>query len=414
MSETKKYSMFPSGLVVATAKDGSVIKANVEEVAQHLAAYLPAEYEGEKLAEVMYDPDSGYVYGRYATKKVKKRIFAQQSANPNKTEPVDGSQKVKDTKVPRNPSKAKPETANVTKDRPDVGSPTEVRTKDYQRGKGGEDLHSDAVPRSTGNSGLEGSKGTTFEKEEGDSATSGKPDTYVQKFTPSEKPAAAGTEANHAAGTEVQFRSAAEIYQNLNLVKTAEGETSIEDRAATPAEKTEEQNTKKKMPWEDPKDDASVTAATKTDNGVELETKLSEAKQANKEQEALINRMKIREARTAEAIKYALSLLKINPQKYADADVFSEFVKATAGKMSVEAIKTATEEVATIHKAAGEMKVKTAQNATQELTTAIVIPAQEGYGKEDTGEKLKNIFMDSAKLSGGITLREAIEADAQK
>ena len=76
-------------------------------------------------------------------------------------------------------------------DNKSVKKPIEIRTKEYKKGPGGEDLHTN-IPRDSGDGA--GGKKTTYEKETSDKAKSGNPDTYVQDFTKSEKPAAAGSE----------------------------------------------------------------------------------------------------------------------------------------------------------------------------------------------------------------------------
>ena len=64
---------------VPAVHDNVASKATSEEASQHLASYLPATYKGEKLTEVKYDTSDGCVYGKYATKKVKKQIFASEN-----------------------------------------------------------------------------------------------------------------------------------------------------------------------------------------------------------------------------------------------------------------------------------------------------------------------------------------------
>ncbi|MFW5852898.1 MAG: hypothetical protein ACOCUR_02615, partial [Nanoarchaeota archaeon] len=376
--------------------EGSIRKATPEEVAEHLASYLPAEYKGEALESVMFNKDDGCVYGKYASKKVKKSIIAQ-NATTNKTEPVDGTQKTKENEVPRKDSKAKPE---IDVDRKDVKNPDEVRTKEYQRGKGGEDLHSDKVPRSKNNSGLQGKEKTTFEKENADKATSGNPDTYVQDFQDSEKPAPAGKENNHTAGSEIEIRPEAQIYENLKLSKKEKDDSDDGDNAEK-AEKSEEKSEKKrKLPWEkDEKDKEERDAATNTETKVaKFEKEYKEAKAALKEKEAAISRYKLRESRRKAATRYALALLNLNPTKYATDNAFHELVENTVDKMDVNAIEAAVNQMETIQKEAQSLRSKKGDidHADEGLATAIVMPPAEQ--EEEAGIDLKSVLMSGTKF----------------
>src|SRR5690606_19332077 len=75
----------------------------------------------------------------------------------------------------------------------------------------------DTVPRSKGNSGLEGSSKTEFAEEGGDKATSGNTDTYVQEFKKYKEPTPAGNQLNHAAEMNVQMRPESEIYDKVKI-----------------------------------------------------------------------------------------------------------------------------------------------------------------------------------------------------
>ncbi len=411
MSDTIKTSMFSNGTVLVYEGDGKVRKASKEENSAYLASLLPASYKGEQLQQVKFDPKDGCVYGKYATKQVKKTVFAQQSTN--KTEPVDGTQKAKDTKVPRDKSKAAPETDAVSKDRPDVKTPKEVRTKEYQRGNGGEDLHTEVVPRSKGNSGLEGREKTTFEKEEADSATSGNPDSYVQDFTAAKSPEKAGSEMNHAAGTEIQFKSDQSIYQNLGLTTTA-GEQppwlkkDKKDDDGKEEDKDDEKDEKKekkgnKPPWLDGK-----SGDAEEDDEEEKEEKkdkkaASKLKTVLAEKDKEITALKIKQARIKESISYGIALLKLNPSKYANAETFNELVENTAEKMSVEAIQTAIEELKTVQEAKEEMTrtiQASAANAKIDdgLVTGIVIQEEARFKKNASADDLKSILMSGTTL----------------
>ena len=74
---------------------------------------------------------------------------------------------------------------------------------DYSHGDAGSDT--DVVPRASGGSGMEGWDKPDFVDEVADDATSGKPDSYFQKFTPGETPSKAGTKENHVANLEKEI-----------------------------------------------------------------------------------------------------------------------------------------------------------------------------------------------------------------
>lgn len=71
---------------------------------------------------------------------------------------------------------------------------------DYSHGDAGSDT--DVVPRASGGSGMEGWDKPEFADEVADDATSGKPDSYFQKFTPNDEPSKAGSKENHVANLE--------------------------------------------------------------------------------------------------------------------------------------------------------------------------------------------------------------------
>jgi len=61
----------------------------------------------------------------------------------------------------------------------------------------------------------------------------------------------------------------------------------------------------------------------------------------NKEIESL----KIKQSRLIESAKYALALLKFNPEKYTDEEAFISIMTSTAEKMNVDSIKVAKDEM---------------------------------------------------------------------
>ena len=89
--------------------------------------------------------------------------------------------------------------------------PIEVKTEkgkknDHGKGSGGE---TDVVPRSTGNSGLDGQKATNFNPEKADKLTSGNPDTYYQKLNETIKPTPASNKDNHVAAVKENLKKIA-------------------------------------------------------------------------------------------------------------------------------------------------------------------------------------------------------------
>ena len=85
----KRFSMFSNGTVIGHQEDGGIVPATEIQVAQHLAGFLPQQYKGERLSEVMFNPEDGFVYGKYASKKIKKKIKkleqTESEANPDCT-----------------------------------------------------------------------------------------------------------------------------------------------------------------------------------------------------------------------------------------------------------------------------------------------------------------------------------------
>jgi hypothetical protein len=416
--------MYSNGTIVAHTSNGDIRKASTEEINTYLASLLPKTYKGEKLSSFQFNKEDGCLYAKYATKRIKKQIIATQMSN--KTEPIDGVQNSKD--VPSKPEKAKPETKKVTKDRPDVANPKKVRKRDYGLGK--DNMHTDVVPRSKGNSGLEGGKKTTFESEKAEKATSGKPDSYVQKYTPTDKPAKAGSEKNHTAsnesenklaGSEIKWKSDSEVYQNLHLANKEK------DEAETKAKKSEGKSSKK-LPWEKDNSDSEEcckeTATAKATNtektaGNEFEKLYKEAKRQLLTKEAEVNKYIIREARREKAINYALALLKLNPKKYASAEIFNDVIEKTLNsEMNIDAIERATEEVNEVQKEAENTVKKTVEafvssEADGGLATAIVIPADDFRKSASIGQKeeLTDIFMSGTKI--GKMLNDFDESDHQ-
>lgn len=389
----KKYSMFPSGVIVDVT-DGIPKKASKQEQIQHLASMLPGTYKGEKVEQVSYDPKTGCVYGKTASKTIKKTIFAQQVTD--QAEPVDGSQK--EVKVPQNESKAKPETSKITKDRPDVAKPEKVRDKEYQRGTGGENLHTNVVPRDGSGDGVGGKK-VKFDKENADKATSGNPDSYVQEFTDSEKGSPAGSEKNHTAGTEIEIKSDQTMYQDLKLSSKDEDDE-------------KEDKKEKKLPsWLKKGDDDEDEKEEKKEDK-EASAKIDELKKKLAAAEKEITGLKLTAGRTKEATVYALSLLRLNASKYSNPDTFTNFIETTANNMSMQAIKTATDETRTLlaeKQRLDDSVIKEASVTGQNSSDGGVVTMLNTVDPEDTRfektaskDDLKNILMSGTKLGRDV------------
>jgi hypothetical protein len=407
MSDTIKIAMFQSGKTIAIDDKGKTRQATKEESVQHLASLLPkANKTGSKLASVKYD--KGYVYGLYEDKtQLRNPIFAQAK---EQTEPVDGPQKVKDTKVPRDKSKAKPE---VDVKRPDVDKPTEIRTKEYKKGPGGDDLHTN-IPRDGSGDGV-GGKNTTFEAEEADKATSNNPDTYVQEFTPSEKPTPVGNENNHTAGTEIKFRPDSELYTNLTLSKKAAEQPEWlknikKDKKDEKEEgKKEDDKEEKKDTKDEDKDKEAISKLTREVEAAKAEIK--EAKQA-------IIAKDLQAARMQSAIKYALSLKEVTPAKYANHDVFVQKVEETAKNLSVEMIEAGIEQAQELKKEADttkqEIKIaaKEKTNDDDGISTSMVIQKTASTAKDP--DRLKDILMSGTKLGRQHAKYEGYEPNTKE
>lgn len=328
----KSLKMFSNGTAAVVEAQGNVRKASKEEVRDYLISLVPKKNkEGSPLSAVKFE--EGYVYARYEDNKSLRKKIAQSSSPANQTEPVNSVDKADPSvKVPRNEKKSKPE--SYKPEDKSVMNPTKVRKEEYNKGgDGGADSHTDVVPRSKGNSGLKGHDKTKFADEVADDATSGKPDSYVQKWEKSEDPASAGSEENHAvASNDIKVKSGEEIYQKINIAKAEENDTPVEKIAST----------KVKSDIEDTENKLNEKIAS-------LNSKLKEASEKTDELESKINRYKIREARQKAAIKLALAYRDINPKKYANVEDFGNKVEDIAKRMNVEAIETALEELKTMH-----------------------------------------------------------------
>ena len=413
--------MFSNGTVVAR-EDNNVRKATKEERTQYFASLLPKSYKNESLSAVAFNAENGNVYGKYGSITLKKTV-AQQSTH--KSEPVDGTQKVKETKVPSDKSKAKPETDKIVKDRPDVGKPKEVRTKEYQRGKGGENLHSDVVPRSESDGGLKGGKIADTAEETANKAKSGNPDTYVQELGKTKKPTPAGAECNHAAGTEIKWENDQTIYNNLKL-SSKDKEDKLppwlkkekEDNNFNQDKDKEDDNNfnkdkskgKDKEDKDDDKEDKKEKKEEKKEKKDSAVTIL-ERKVAEKEREIAKHELKM--GRMKAACKYALALSKLNPNKYANAEEFINIIDETTDKMDSHAIEIAIDELGRISDEQ-ESRMETIQASAApldgifergndgKLATAIMVQGEERFQKTASTDDLKKILMASTRLGRSV------------
>ena len=418
---SKKYTMFPSGKIVAIS-GGIPKKASKEEQVDYLASLLPGTYKGEKIEQVRFDPTDGFVHGRTASHHIRKKVtFAQQATHHN--EPIDGTQNVKETKVPRNKAKSNPEIDPGDKS---VKNPTKVRSEGYELGTGAEDNHTDVVPRSKGNSGLKGSTKTTYEDESGDKQTSGNPDTYVQTVEKSQKPASAGSEENHAtAGSEIKIKSEQEIYQNLKLSgklppwleknkKDDDDDEKDDDKKKDKKKDKKDDDDKDEKKDDDKKDKKKGNLPpwlnkNKKDKEASVdEEELREVQAELLERDKEITSLKLIAGRTKEATAYALSLLKLNPAKYSAADVFTDLIEKTASSMSIESIRTASEEMKVLFAEKQRIDESIIKEASVEgpnsgdggiITSLNTIDPNDGrFQKEASTDELSKIMMSGTKL----------------
>jgi len=421
MSKTK-VGMFQNGTFVANDGDGKLRRATDNEVATYLASMFPEEKRGAKIAGVRYDKENNRALAKYSDDKVYQKKVAQ-NYQLQESEPTDSGERAKpDPEVPRDKSKSKPETTVIVKDRPDVGKPAEVRDGNFGRGPEGKDLHTDNVPRDSGGDGV-GGKSVDFDKEVGDKSKSENPDTYVQDFTPSEKPAPAGTADNHTASTEVQFKSESEMYQPLGIKKA--GEEGDEDKKKEDPEKkeNEEKNEKsegkkgKQPPWlkKDKGKDADEDNEKK-EKEAQLKDNLKEANKVISELKEENNHYKIREARQKAANKYVLALLTLRPDKYADPETFNKTVDESVKKMNLEALETAAEEVefikterqASQKQASNEGKTTESAVIDGGLSTAFVIERQDD---NDRGNMIARVLQAETRLGREVAKIEEWEKE---
>lgn len=425
---TNTIKMFSDGKFVSASANGEVRTATKREVYDHILK-LASEEEviktlsvvfpqtnksGSSLEAVSLDKESGVAYAKYADSKVLKLTLAQ-SAPAKQTEPTFSSEKSDPSlDIPRNKAKAKPESDG----REDVNSPEEVRKKSYEKGNGGKNLHTNVIPRDGSGDGLGGKK-TTFEKEKADAATSGKPDTYVQKFTPEEKPTAAGNKDNHTASAGNTPKLASDGIVNLSLVeagKVPPGLQAYLDKNKKPEGKDEEKDEKPddKSPFDKKKGDDDKKGSEKKDDSkdkkaeADLEIKLAEAQQQITRLEKELQNRKLAEARREAAIGLVLAYRDRSTNKYATAESFNEKVTEIAKKMSVESIDNALSEFNSLVESEAERQKTVLANNKNNFngisTTAVVFP-QETYKFANVQDKdnLSSLFMKHTTLGKQVT-----------
>ena len=439
----KNIAMFSDGRCVAY-ENGDVRTASEQEKAGYLASLVPANKKGGKLDSVRYNEATKNVEARYAFANKKgevsfktfaKKIEAQ--SDSRQSEPVDGFQdesKLKEnkTEVPRDKAKAKPETKF---ERPkEVDNPTEVRKSEYGKGNKGKDLHTEVVPRDKGGDGI-GGKSVSFEDETSEKATSGNENSYVQKFTPSEKPTPAGNDDNHAtAGNDAVTKVADKIsVETLSGILNREGKFAKKDEDEKPnpfAKKDDkEDDDEKPNPFEKfkkgkdaetskEKDEKSEDKGKKAnvDEDVVMKYKMAKSQLNEVEEElqrvkAELNNYKIREARMNKAIEYTLALQSINHEKYADKETFITKVADSVKKMNVEAMGNAIEELKEIKRASDDARRVNASLRSAEhqgFESALVIPrTEEGFGPSKSD--LTAIFTANSTLGKFNTKRDKYE-----
>jgi hypothetical protein len=431
---------------MAQPEEGEVRVATTNEITVHLASLVPGEKKGGILNSVRLNEATGNAEYRYAHTdeegNVSYKIYAKpvldkpvtaQNNSATQTEPVDGVQDEKKSKenktnVPRDESKSKPE---GDWDRPKgVDKPVEVRTENYQKGKGGEDTHTDVVPRSKNNSGLDGSDSTNFAEEGANAATSGNENSYVQNWDSPEKPTPAGNENNHAvAETDGAVKTASEdsplpVEFATDLMGMGSGElVSVagddKDDKDLPdfikekmdnkkdADKDEENSDEdsEKSEDKDSKKEASVDEDV-VNQLTEAKSQLEEVTGLLSQAKAETNKYKLREARMQKAIEYAHVLQRLNPVKYANANAFTTKVADTVVKMNVAAIEAAIEEtnsaITEVVKAANKVN-DSAKNANSSgdlgLQAALVVPrTTETWNDSTDKEALAEMLMANSQI----------------
>lgn len=390
---SKKVAMFSNG--TAIVKEGETLrKASEQEVKDYLVSIVPQKKAGSDLQAVRFE--DGFVYAKYASGKVFRKKIAQ-AETAKQTQPLDSADKAEPSvNVPRKKSKSNPEIDPGDKS---VKNPTEVVKSTYEKGGNGSAKKNttEVVPRSTSDGGLKGGKSVDF-------ADIGKTESgtknYVQKFTEGEKPTPAGNEKNHTAGTNIQFKSEAEIYQKLSTSSKEEDEDNLPPwlkgkKKDKKDEKSEEKNEKSEG------DKADEDSEKKDEEKEAMQAELFTVQAQIKELKAEIDRFKVREARQKSALKLALAYRDLSPQKYSSVEAVAEKTMQLAKAMNVDALESQLEEVKSIQidefqkrlaakedESIADGKVAFAMNSTRETI----------MDGQDVESRLKDILIQSTSL----------------
>lgn len=419
----KKIAITSTGTAIVR-ENGTTRKASDAELGEYLQSIVPPVKRGAKLAAVKYE--NGYVFAKYDNGKVFKKVIAQNNSTQQQ-EPINsGDKSDPDLKTPRSEKHSKPETKEITKDRPDVAKPTEIRDPEYGRGgdKGAKE-HKDGIPRSTGNSGLEGSKKTTFEKEKADKATSGNADTYVQKLYNQIDPTKSGNADNHAtAGVNtassdgLKIKSDSELYQKISIAKDDKDEK--DEKTLPPwlkkdkkdkGEKGEEEKDGKDDGKEDEEEsDKDEKESEKEAKLVqELQRKLAETDKTIATLKAEVNRYKVREARQIPAMKLALAFRDSNPEQFPTIEAVASKVTELCKQMNSDALESTFEQVKAIKIAnaksnAGHVKTASIEGASTAFSTPLETISEASGNAVDS---LREALMGNTALGKKVAQMEA-------
>lgn len=414
----KKIAFTSSGTALIR-EAGSTRRATEAEVGAYLKTLVPAKKAGGNLDAVKYD--GGFVFARYDNGKVFKKRIAQNNSTQQQ-EPVNSGDKADpDLKTPRSKKHSKPETKEVTKDRPDVANPTEIRNSEYTRGgDGGADEHKDGIPRSKKNSGLEGSSKTTFDEEKANKATSGNPDTYVQDLYDQTDPTPAGNADNHAtagantasASDGLRVESESTIYQKIKIAEEEKKDGKpmppwLKDKKDKGGDNDDEDDGEKDGEESDDDDEDSKKEAKLVQ---ELKTKIAEQDKTITALKKEASRYKVREARQNSALKLALAYRDANPEQFPNVEAVADKAIELCKAMNSEALESTYEQVKAIRIANSKQRqvVKTA-SVDEGVQTAFSTP-MESISELNSGKDVDSLR--EALMSKSALGKKVAEMDA--
>ena len=418
--------MFSDGRVVIATDSGEYRVANTQEAHQYYASLLPQERkDGGVLAGLKFDKEAGCIRAKYAYKnngetilKSFKKVLAQINKEP--VDSIQDSSKPKpDPKVPRKPE--------VGFKQHDGEQPTEVRNKKYKPGE--EQDHTDVVPRSKKDSGLKGSGSTDFE---GVGTTdSGNPDTYVQEYQDNVDPTPAGKEMNHAVAesgsTKIKLSNKVSVDDENPLEGIFDRDNSDSLKVAEKDDEDDDKSDKKEdkknnmPPWlkkendddekDDDGDDDKKESSSDSDKKA-LASKEAEQSSINTDDyerlKVELNRYKVREARTNEAIKYALASLHVEPERFGSPDEFVRRVTEST-KLPVQAIENLTESMVSM--ASKKREIIEAGKKAQQVTANN--ESDSGLDFAFTENKFASVKDDFLNYDGTNDLAEAIKGNTR-